>query len=97
MLVAQPPAPLRLPPPLDKLPWDIAQSEFGVQGADFLGVMGGLLLHGKQFQLSPYRVDSTGDPATLLDRAAQSQIPPARYLCSGGSEGGSAASGISPT
>lgn len=95
-MVAQPPAPLRLPPPLDKLPWEIAQSEFGVQGADFLGVMGGLLLHVKQSQLPPYRVDSTEDPSTLLVPAAQSQIPTAAYLGGDGSEGGGAA-GISPT
>jgi len=36
----RPPEPLRLPPPLSQLPWDIAQSEFGVKGADFIGVMG---------------------------------------------------------
>lgn len=41
---AQPPEPLRLPPPLTRLPWDIAQDEFGVKGADFIGVMGTLLL-----------------------------------------------------
>ena len=40
----KPPEPLRLPPPLNQLPWDIAQSEFGVQGADLIGVMGALLV-----------------------------------------------------
>jgi hypothetical protein len=29
---------------LARLPWDIAQSEFGVQGADFIGVMGKVIL-----------------------------------------------------
>jgi hypothetical protein len=43
--LAQPPEPLRLPPSLSQLPWDIAQSEFGVKGADFIGVMGTLLVH----------------------------------------------------
>src|SRR5208283_1824405 len=38
------PEPLRLPPPLARLPWDIAQDEFGVQGTDFIGVMGTLIL-----------------------------------------------------
>lgn len=33
----------RVPPPLDRLPWDLAQDEFGVQGADFLGAFGRLL------------------------------------------------------
>src|SRR5712692_4106916 len=34
--------PLRVGRPLDRLPWDLAQDQFGVQGADFLGVLGGL-------------------------------------------------------
>jgi len=68
------PVPLRPPPPLNQLPWDIAQSEFGAQGADFLGVMGELLLRSKQFQLDSYRIDSTADRATLPHLAAQSQI-----------------------
>ncbi len=42
MVLEDRPGPLRLHPPLNQLPWDIAQSEFGTQGADFLGVMGGL-------------------------------------------------------
>jgi hypothetical protein len=40
--------PLRLPAPLSQLPWDIAQDEFGVQGAAFIGVMGRLLLRTAQ-------------------------------------------------
>ena len=39
----RPPEPLRLPAPLSQLPWDIAQDEFGVKGADFIGIMGALL------------------------------------------------------
>jgi hypothetical protein len=31
--------PLRLPPPLVRLPWDIAQDQFGGKGADFIGIM----------------------------------------------------------
>ena len=70
----KPPEPLRLPPPLSQLPWDIAQSQFGVQGADFIGVMGALLVHSAQSQSEPYRIDSKTDAATLLDPAAQSQM-----------------------
>jgi hypothetical protein len=47
---ATPPEPLRVRPPLDRLPWDIAQDEFGVQGADFLGVFGQVLVHYAQDQ-----------------------------------------------
>ena len=38
------PPPLRVPAPLDRLPWDLAKDEFGGQGADFLGVFGRLLV-----------------------------------------------------
>ena len=89
------PEPLRLPPPLNRLPWDIAQSEFGVQGADFIGVMGALLLRSPQSQLKPYRIDSKEDSATLLDPVAQSQIKSgAEWSCRGD---GCDAPGIAPT
>ena len=80
----KPPEPLRLPTPLNQLPWDIAQSEFGVQGSDFIGVMGALLLHSAQSQLKSYLLDSKADAATLLDPAAQSQIEAgAEWSCRG--------------
>jgi hypothetical protein len=47
---ANPPEPQRVRPPLDRLPWDIAQDEFGVQGAEFLGVFGQVLLRHAQSQ-----------------------------------------------
>jgi hypothetical protein len=50
-LPEQPPEPLRLRPPLSRLPWDLAQDEFGVKGADFIGVMGTLLLDATQDEL----------------------------------------------
>ncbi len=70
----KPPEPLRLPSPLNQLPWDIAQSEFGVQGADFIGVMGALLVRSTQSQLKSYLIDSKADATTLPHLAAQSQI-----------------------
>src|SRR5918994_6031820 len=36
--------PLRMPAPLNQLPWDLAKDQFGAQGADFIGVMGTLLM-----------------------------------------------------
>ena len=65
----RPPEPLRLPPPLSQLPWDIAQDEFGVKGADFIGVMGTLLLAVAQDQFEAYVTDSARVSGTL---------PPAR-------------------
>jgi len=35
--------PVRTPPPLNQLPWDLAKDQFGGQGADFIGVMSALL------------------------------------------------------
>lgn len=43
-------APLRVHPPLDRLPWDLAQDQFGVQGTDFLGVFGQVLVRYAQDQ-----------------------------------------------
>ena len=94
---AWPPSPLRLPPPLNQLPWDIAQSAYGPQGADFIAIMGGLLLRETQFKIAVDRVDSTADGATLRPPSAQSQIPAAAYLGGSGSEAVSHAAGISPT
>ena len=56
---APPPAPLRVPPPLDRLPWDLAQDQFGVQGADFLGVLGRVLLGAAQDQRAVQVADSS--------------------------------------
>jgi hypothetical protein len=56
---APPPPPLRVPPPLDRLPWDIAQDQFGAQGADFLGVFGKVLLGATQDQRSAQPLDSS--------------------------------------
>jgi hypothetical protein len=44
-----------------------------VQGADFIGVMGALLLR-SQSQFSAYGIDSKEDPVTLPHLAAQSQM-----------------------
>ena len=74
MVLEDRPGPLRLPPPLDQLPWDIAQSEFGVKGADFIGVMGTLLVHAAQSELLAYALDSRTDGDTLPPPAAQSEM-----------------------
>jgi hypothetical protein len=70
------PEPLRLPPPLSRLPWDIAQSEFESQGADFIGVMGALLLRNAQSQFRAYLTDLPRLADTLPAASAQSQIAP---------------------
>ncbi len=74
-LLRQPPEPLRLPSPLKELPWDLAQSQFGVQGADFLGVMSKLILRAAQDQMRLYGVDSTTLPSKVLLPAVKDSIP----------------------
>ena len=70
----RPPEPLRLPPPLSNLPWDIAQDEFGVKGADFIGAMGALLLQAAKDQFEEQLVDSSRDPGTLPLTPAKDQF-----------------------
>jgi hypothetical protein len=67
----QTPEPLWLPHPLSNLPWDIAQDEFGVKGADFIGAMGGVLLRAAKDQFNGQVIDSPRDPGTL-------PLPPAK-------------------
>ena len=69
-----PPDPLRLPAPLSKLPWETAQFEFGVQGADFIGHLGIVLLQSAQSQFEAYVADSKGSAGTLPPEPGQSQI-----------------------
>ena len=89
------PDPLRLPAPLSQLPWETAQFEFGVQGADFIGHLGIVLLRSAQSQFRAYVADSKGPADTLPPQAAQSQIQPVRESVRVGIRGNEA--GISPT
>src|SRR5688572_1683654 len=78
--------PLRVPPPLNQLPWDIAQSQFGVQGADFIGIFGRVLLRAAQSQFEAYLIDDAGLADTLPTAVAQSQIRPVREYVRIGTE-----------
>jgi hypothetical protein len=53
------PEPPEPPRPLDRLPWDLAQMEFGVQGAEFLGQFGKVLVQHAQMQREAEVHDST--------------------------------------
>ena len=74
----RPPEPLRLPPPLNRLPWDIAQSQFGTEGADFIGIMGTVLLRSAQSQFRAYVTEDWRLTETLPPESTQSQIRPVR-------------------
>jgi hypothetical protein len=62
---AQPPEPLRLPAPLHQLPWSVAKDQFGLQGADFIGVMAALMVRTAKDQIRPYLIDPTRLPSKL--------------------------------
>lgn len=90
----KPPAePLRMPKPLNRLPWDVAKDQFGAEGADFIGVLGTLLLGVAKDQFRPYFIDLTGVAGTLR--------PPPEKTGSGSghteARAGGHATGISPT
>jgi hypothetical protein len=51
-----PPAP---PRPLDRLSWDLAQTQFGTQGAEFLGQFGRVLVQHAQMQKEAQAHDSS--------------------------------------
>jgi hypothetical protein len=57
--VVVPPSPPRMPRPLDRLPWDVAQSQFGVQGSEFLGAFGRVLVRSAQSQMRPEAADTS--------------------------------------
>jgi hypothetical protein len=63
---------------LSQLPWDIAQSQFGTEGADFIGIMGTLLLRSAQSQFRAYVIEGSRLPDTLPSESTQSQMRPRR-------------------
>jgi hypothetical protein len=90
---AQPPEPLRLPVPLNQLPWEFAKDQFGAQGADFIGVLGALILRTAKDQLSPHPIDSARLPSglPLSPKKTSSSLPHTE------SRAGDDATGVSPT
>jgi hypothetical protein len=87
-----PPEALRLPAPLNQLPWDVAKDQFGPQGADFIGVMGALIIRSAKDQFRAYGIDSTRLSDTL-------PLPPQKTSPSLGhtEPAGHDATGVSPT
>ena len=61
----EPPELLRLPAPLNQLPWSVAKDQFGQQGADLIGVTSALILRTAKDQMRPYLLDSTKLPSGL--------------------------------
>jgi len=57
--------PLRLPAPLNQLPWDVAKDQFGSQGADFIAIMSSLIVRSAKDQWAVYLIERTGLPSRL--------------------------------
>lgn len=90
----RPAAPLRVPAPLNQLPWDIAKDQFGAKGTDFIGLMGTLLVRAAKDQFQTYIADPTGVSKALSPSAGKDQIPDPGILMQSGQ---SHATGVSPT
>jgi hypothetical protein len=75
----RPPEPLRVPAPLNRLPWDLAKDEFGGKGADFIGVVSTLLLCTVKDQFRVHLPDPTRVAGTLPPPAAKDQRSPPPY------------------
>jgi hypothetical protein len=60
-----PPEPLRLPTPLEQLPWSVAKDQFSPQGVDFLGVMSALILRAAKDEIRSYLPDLAGLPSRV--------------------------------
>jgi hypothetical protein len=69
---------LRLASPLNQLPWDIAQDQFGAQGADFVGVISALLVRFAQEEFAVYYIDSNRDPYQV---GGDGGVLPVRVCC----------------
>ena len=88
----EPPEVLRVPAPLGQLPWEFAKDEFGSQHADFMGVLGALMVRTAKDEFRAYLIDPTRLPGTLP--------PPPRKTSPGlghSEPAGDDATGISPT
>src|ERR1039458_9535476 len=88
-----PPEPLRLPAPLNQLPWWFAKDQFGSQRSDFIGVMGALMVRSMKDQFRTYLIDSTRLSSTL-------PLPPRKTSPGFGrteTRTASDATGVSPT
>jgi hypothetical protein len=74
-----PPEPVRMPAPLNQLPWDLAKDQFGAKGADSIGVMSTFLLRSAKDQFRAHLIDPTKVPRLLPLVPAKDQIRPAPY------------------
>jgi hypothetical protein len=60
--------PPRVPAPLNRLPWELAQDQFKPQGAGFLGSFGRLLMFHAKDQIVRHLHDSTRESGKVARR-----------------------------
>jgi hypothetical protein len=75
----RPPEPLRVPAPLNRLPWDVAKDEFGGKATDFLSVMSALLMRSAKDQIRLYLIDARRLPGALPPPDGKDPCAPAAY------------------
>jgi hypothetical protein len=63
------------PPPLNRLPWDIAKDEFGTQGAEFIGCLGRVLLEVAKDEIGSYPPDNKRQSRKVLVESAKAERP----------------------
>jgi hypothetical protein len=73
------PEPLRVPAPLNRLPWDVAKDEIGGKATDFLGVMGTLLVRSAKDQIRLHLTDAKRLPGALSTSDGKDPCAPAAY------------------
>jgi len=66
--------PLALPGPLGELPWDVAQEQFGVQGADFIGHLARVVLRVAKELMRRQGLESTRESSGLLGGRGKEEI-----------------------
>ena len=73
------PEALRVPAPLNRLPWDVAKDEFGGKGTDFLGVMSALLVRFAKDQIQLHLFEPRRVPNALPPPGGKDSCAPAPY------------------
>jgi len=73
------PEPLRVPGPLNRLPWDVAKDEIGGKATDFLGIMSALLVRSAKDQIRLHLVDARRLPGALPLPVGKDPCAPAPY------------------
>jgi len=64
----------RVPPPLHRVPWDLAKDEFGAQGAEILGCFGRLLVRHAKDEMKSQDFGIAGETPRLPPRGGKDEI-----------------------